>query len=179
MRKLLAVALVLASSVLASGCGYALAGRGSYLPTDISSVGIPQLINRTTFFDVEQTLTEKVRQEFIGRGKYQVVPEAGGVDAVLTGEVIAISVQPIVFSADQFASRYLFTLVMRVAFTDSRTAAVLWSNDALVFSQEYELNIRSNVALEGTAFLDQERTAFDRIASDAARSVVTAILEAF
>jgi len=66
-----------------SGCGYALAGRGSFLPTDIRVVGIPQLVNRTTFFDVEQILTEKIRNEFIGRGKYRVVPEATGADAVL------------------------------------------------------------------------------------------------
>ena len=38
------------------------------------SVGIPPLENRTTFFQVEQVLTEKIRTEFIGRGKYEVVP---------------------------------------------------------------------------------------------------------
>ena len=50
---------------------------------------------------------------------------------------------------------------------------------ALTFTQEYELTTRSNVALEGAAFLDQERSTFDRISNDVARTVVTAILEAF
>jgi hypothetical protein len=161
------------------GCGYALAGRGSYLPDYIRTVGIPQLTNNSTFFQVEQTLTEKIRAEFIGRGRYAVVPEPAGADAVMTGAVTSISVQPVGFTEQQLASRYLFTLTMRVEFTDARTSRVLWSNAALTFREEYELTTRSNTALEGATFLTQERSSFDRIADDVARTVVTAIVEAF
>lgn len=177
MRRL--ALLIVLTSLTTSACGYSLAGRGSFLPSYIQTVGIPQLVNRSTFFDVEQILTEKVRAEFIGRGKYRILPEAAGADAVLTGEVLGIAVQPVGFTEQQLASRYLFTLTMKVAFTDVRTGQPLWSNDALTFREEYELATRGNVALEGAAFLDQERSAFDRIATDVARTVVTAILEAF
>ena len=68
---------------------------------------------------------------------------------------------------------------MRVEFTDARTTKVLWSNQALTFREEYELTTRSNTALEGATFLSQERNSFDRIADDVARTVVTAIVEAF
>jgi hypothetical protein len=163
----------------ASGCGYALAGRGAYLPDYIQTVGIPPLTNNSTFFQVEQTLTEKIRAEFIGRGRYAVVPEAAGADAVMTGAVTSISVQPVGFTEQQLASRYVFTLTMRVEFTDARTSRVLWSNGALTFREEYELTTRSNTALEGATFLTQERSSFDRIADDVARTVVTAIVEAF
>ena len=172
---LLIPVLVLASS----GCGYSLAGRGSFLPAYIQSVGIPQLLNRTPFFDVEQILTDKIRTEFIGRGKYRITPDAAGVDAVLTGEVLGISVHPTGFNDQQLASRYQFTMTLRVTFTEVRTNQVLWSNDALTFREEYELSTRGSTAIEGAAFLDQERSAFDRIATDVARTVVTAILEAF
>jgi hypothetical protein len=176
MKKLV---VLLSFVVTLPGCGYSLAGRGSFLPSYIQAVGIPQLVNRTTFFDVEQILTEKVRAEFIGRGKYRILPDAPGADAVLSGEVLGIHVQPSGFTENQLASRYLFTLTMKVTFTDARTNEVLWSNDALTFREEYELATRGNVAIEGAAFLDQERAAFDRIATDVARTVVTAILEAF
>ena len=161
------------------GCGYALSGRGSFLPAYIRVVGIPQLVNNTAFFQVEQILTEKIRTEFIGRGRYTVVPEPEGADAVVTGTVTSISVQPIGFTEQQLASRYQFTLTMNVQFTDARTTQVLWANSALTFREEYELSTRSNVALEGATFLSQERSSFDRIADDVARTVVTAILEAF
>jgi hypothetical protein len=175
-RRFVALALL---ALAMPGCGYSLAGRGSFLPEYIQTVGIPQLVNRTSFFDVEQILTEKVRAEFIGRGKYRILPDAPGTDAVLSGEVISISVQPVGFTDQQLASRYLFILTMRVAFTDARTNKVLWSNDALTFREEYELATRANAPLGGAEFLDQERAAFDRIATDVARTVVTAILEAF
>ena len=161
------------------GCGYALAGRGSFLPADITSVGIPVLINSTTFFEMEQVLSEKIRAEFISRGKYRVQPEAAGADAVLTGEIRGVTVQPVGFTDQQLASRYQFTVSLRVAFTETRTGKVLWSDEGLTFREEYELATRSNVAIQGAAFLDQERNAFDRIAVDVARTVVTAILEAF
>ena len=172
------MAVLLAATLLA-GCGYALAGRGSFLPPDIRTVGIPKLENKSTFFQVEDVITEKIRAEFIGRGKYAVTPEALGADAVLTGEIISVSVQPVGFTEQQLASRYLFTLAMRVQFADARTNEVLWSNESLVFREEYELATRGTVALDGAAFLDQERSSVDRIATDLARSVVTAILEAF
>jgi hypothetical protein len=161
------------------GCGYALAGRGAFLPDYIRTVGIPPLENRSTFFQVEQVLTEKIRTEFIGRGKYTVVPDAAASDATLSGEITSISVVPVGFTEQQLASRYLFTLSMKVQFTDARTNQVLWSNDALSFREEYELQTRGNTAIEGSGFLDQERSSFDRIAGDVARTVVTAIVEAF
>jgi hypothetical protein len=177
VTRRVAIAVLLGLST--AGCGYSLAGRGSFLPPDIRVVGIPQLLNQSTFFNVEQVLTEKIRAEFIGRGKYQVVPDASGVDAVLTGTVTGISVTPIAFSDQQLASRYLFTMTMKVEFTDQRSSRVLWTNDALVFREEYELSTRGTTAIEGASFLSQERSSFDRIASDVARSVVTSILEAF
>jgi lipopolysaccharide assembly LptE-like protein len=173
------IALVLLVACLHVNCGYALAGRGSFLPSYIRTVGIPRLENRSTFFQVEEILTEKIRVEFIGRGKYMVIPEAAGADAVLTGEILGISVQPVALNEQQLASRYLFTLSMRVQFTDTKTMEVLWSNDSLTFREEYDLATRSATAIEGATFLDQERSSVDRIASDVARTVVTAILEAF
>ncbi|HET9362297.1 MAG TPA: LptE family protein [Vicinamibacterales bacterium] len=171
------IAILVSMSV---GCGYALAGRGSFLPDYIKRVGIPTFENRSNVPDVGQVLTRKVRDEFIGRGKYEVTNETAGSDAVLTGEVLGITLQPIgLDSQTQLASRYLFTLTVKVSFTDSKTSQVLWSNDALIFREEYELGARASSVTAGPAFFDQERSLLDRLGGDAARSVVTSILEAF
>jgi curli biogenesis system outer membrane secretion channel CsgG len=174
-----ALPVLLALTCASAGCGYALAGRGTFLPDYIRTVGVPQLENNSTFFQVEQILTEKIRTEFIGRGRYTVIPNPAGADAVVTGAVTSITVQPAGFGDQQLATRYAFTLTMRVEFTDATTNQVLWSNSALTFREEYELTTRSNAALEGATFLSQERSSFDRIATDVARTVVTAIVEAF
>jgi len=180
MRWLAAV-LVCLCAAAAPGCGYALAGRGSFLPITIKTVGIPKLENRSTFFQVEDLLTEKIRSEFIGRGKYTVTPEETGADALLTGEVLAISVVPVGINENQLASRYLFTVALKMAFTDAHTQDVIWENDSLVFRGEYDLQTKSasGTVIQGETFLDQERSSMDRIATDVARTVVTAILEAF
>ena len=177
-RRGIIVAMACLASVATGGCGYALAGRGSFLPDYIRTIAIPPLENRTTF-QVDQVLTEKIRTEFIGRGKYTVVPTETGAQAVLAGAINSIVVQPAGFNEQQLASRYLFVLSMRVSFTDATTNEVLWSNDALTFRGEYDLQTRSNVAFEGAAFSDLERTSIERISTDVARTVVTAILEAF
>src|SRR4029453_14240362 len=149
----------------------------SFLPDYIRVVGIPQFENRSSFSQVEQILTDKVRSEFIGRGKFTVVPDTSGSDAVLSGEILSISVQPVGFNEQQLASRYLLTWTMKVSFTESQTNMVLWSNDALTFRGEYDVSAGGNTASEGGVFVDQERSSVDRIATDVARTVVTSILE--
>src|SRR5512140_2189964 len=96
------------------GCGYSLAGRGSFLPTYIKTIGVPTFTNRTTVFNLETMLTQKVRAEFIGRGKYQILPQSTGVDALLTGEVTSVNIAPASFNPQQLASRYAITMTARI-----------------------------------------------------------------
>jgi hypothetical protein len=163
---------------LSSGCGYALAGRGSFLPDYIQTIGVPPFANRTNIFNLETLLTQKVRSEFIGRGKYKILPDDSGVDAVLTGEVTSATLVPVSFSAGQLASRYALTVAARVELRDTRENKTLWENPGLIFRQEYEAQ-GGTTALDPAAFLGQDTNALDRMSSDFARTIVSAILEAF
>ena len=178
MRMLRAGIVVL--SIALSGCGYTLAGRGSTLPTNIKTIGIPLFTNRTTVFNLETTLTMKVRSEFIGRGKYDILPETGG-DALLTGEVTVVSIQPASIDANQLASRYAITMVARVELKDMRTNTVLWDNPSLVFRQEYDAtgSRTAQGAVDPSAYFGQDTNALERLSTDFAKSIVSAILEAF
>ena len=176
----LCVLCVLCGS-LNSGCGYALAGRGSFLPASIRTIGIPTFANRTTVFNLETTLTQKVRAEFIGRGKYDILPDATNVDAMLTGEVTSVSITPASFSATQLASRYAITMSARVELRDARANVVLWDNPSLVFRQEYDAAgaQAGQTVVDPSAFFGQDTQALDRLSTEFARSIVSAILEAF
>jgi hypothetical protein len=161
------------------GCGYSLAGRGSFLPAHITIIGIPTFVNRTTVFNLETQLTQQVRSEFIGRGKYQIVPEGGGgVDALLTGEVSSVTITPASFTTQQLASRYVITMTARVELRDMKENTVLWENPGLLFRQEYEAQGGTD-ALDPAAFFGQDQNALDRMSADFARTIVSAILEAF
>ncbi len=167
----------------AAGCGYSLAGRGSFLPDYIRTLGIPMFGNRTPYSPMEQLFTEKVRVEFQSRGRYQVLPTDTGVDGVVRGDLVSIGLAPAGFNPNQQASRYRFTVVVSVSFADTRQQKVLWENPALNFSDEYDLASAGSATVAATAgagaFIDQERAAVDRLTTDFARSVVSAIMEAF
>lgn len=181
-RRVLQSAPVVISAVSAAACGYSLAGRGSFLPDYIRTIAIPLFLNRTPLLTAEQLFTEKVRIEFQSRGRYAVQPAEPGADGVVRGEIVAISAAPVGFTDAQLATRYRFTVTVSVKFDDVVQKKTLWENPSLSYSDEYELASRTSLGggvLDGAAFLDQERAAVDRLSTDFARSVVSAILEAF
>ena len=161
-----------------AGCGYSLAGRGAFLPAYIRTIGVPPFTNNTTVFDVDRRVTEQVRRELTGRGKYKVFPIEAGNDAVLTGEISSISIVPVTFNQQQQASRYALILSARVEFKDLKTGKVLWSNPAMQFREEFEPSTGTSIT-DASAFFGQDTNAMDRIAAEFARSVVSALLEAF
>jgi lipopolysaccharide assembly LptE-like protein len=173
-----ALVWLVALPVACSGCGYALAGRGSFLPASIQTIGIPTFTNRTSVFNLETLLTQKVRGEFIGRGRYRILPEDTGVDAVLSGDVTSVSITPASFNPQQLATRYTITIVANIQLRDARDSKILWENPSLIFREDYENSSGQN-ALNPTAFFGQEVNALDRVSSDFARTIVSAILEAF
>lgn len=179
IASVLPVPLVLLAVALpAVGCGYALAGRGSFLPSYIRTIGIPTFTNRTSVFNVETVLTEKVRSEFISRGNYTIQPQAQGVDAVLTGEVTSVALQPAAISASGIASRYIIIMTASIQFRDLRENAILWENPSVIFREDYDA-ASGQSSLNAADFFGQEANALDRIAGEFARSIVSGILEAF
>ena len=97
-RRALTLIPVMLAATAASGCGYSLAGRGSFLPAYIKTIGVPLFTNNTPVFDVEQRITDRVRSELIGRGRYKVETGRTGVDAVLLGEIVSLTGAPAAFN---------------------------------------------------------------------------------
>ena len=162
-----------------SGCGYTLAGRGSFLPDYIETVAIPMFGNNTAIFEVEQLLTQEVRTAFISRGSYRVQTEEAGADATLSGTITDIRIAPASFSADQQASRYVFTLRASIEFRDLTTDEIVWDDPQMVFSDEYEVASGTGDIASVSTFFGQQANTVERLAVDFATTVVSSILEAF
>jgi hypothetical protein len=180
VRRWLALqaAFVGVAALLCTSCGYSLAGRGSFLPPYIKTIGVPTFVNRTTVFNLETLLTQKVRSEFIGRGKFQILPQDTGVDAALIGEVTSVQIAPTSFGPNQLALRYAVTMTARIELRDLRENKVLWENPSVMFRQEREAASGRN-ATDPVAFFQQDTNALERMSGDFARTIVSAILEAF
>lgn len=177
-----ALAAVVACSMASASCGYALAGQGNFLPAYIRTIGIPSFTNQTAYFDIAQIVTDKVRTEFIGRGKYKVVPEAAGADAVLNGTITGISIVPTAFSAGQQASRYVITMTANIELRDAQKNTILWSNPSVAVREEYDAGSTTSAAdavIDPSSFFNQETSAVTRVTDEFSRTVVSSILEAF
>ena len=175
--------LVLTAAVMSSGCGYALAGRGNFLPDYIQTIGIPTFTNQTSYFAIAQVVTDKVRTEFIGRGNYKMVPDATGADAVMTGVITSISILPTAFSTGQQASRYTITMTASIELRDAQKDVVLWRNPSISVREEYDATGSASsdptVVVDPSAFFNQETNAVERVSNEFSRTIVSAILEAF
>ena len=169
------VALLLTAPLL--GCGYSLAGRGSFLPEYIKTIGVPLFGNFTSLPDVDRILTERVRNEFISRGRYRVLTDRTGVDAVLVGEITSIQFVPAAFTPQQQASRYALIMTAKVEFTDLRENKILWQSPSIQFREEFAVSSTTNVDVN--AFFGQNADALQRVSTEFARTIVSAILEAF
>ena len=178
MRIFLSVFVAAALAASSGGCGYSLAGRGSFLPATIRVIGVPEFANQTTYVEVERRFTERVRSEFIGRGRYQVLAQESGADAVLRGTITGLSIVPANFNDNQQATRYIIVINTKIEFVDVKAGKTLWENPSMVFREEYDLPPDTQAG-NPSAFFGQGSNALERVANDFARTVVSSILEAF
>ena len=148
------------------------------MPPEIKVIGVPLFKNNTNLFEFERRVTDKVRSELIGRGKYRVEARADNVDAVLIGEIMHVTLAPAAFNEQRQATRYVLTITTNIEFRQVKDGKVLWSNPSLQFRDEYDVST-SVQATDAAAFLGQDLNALERLATELARSIVSAILEAF
>ena len=175
MRK---IVLALALLISLTGCGYSLAGRGSFLPASIKVIGVPLFTNNTNISELERRVTDKVRAEFAGRGKYRVEAVTTGVDAVLSGIITSVNISPAATNQQGLGTRYVLTMTASIEFKNLADNKIIWSNPSLQFREEFDLTSTAN-ATDAGAYLNSNVDAMDRLATEFARTVVAAILEAF
>lgn len=173
-----AVLLTLALLAASSGCGYSLVGRGVTVDPTIKRLGVPLFKDRTGKPGLDQKITQAVVAELLKRRRFEVVPEATGVDALVDGELVAYNVAPVGFSEAggevgfTQASRYAIIVVARVTYKKLDAEQPIWVNDSFQFRDEYDVG-------DAATFFDREDQAIDRLSVSFARSLVSAMLEAF
>ena len=160
-----------------AACGYALVGRGTVVDPTIKRIGVPMFRDATAKAGLDQKITQKVIEELLKRGRFDVVQDRVGVDAIVEGELMRFDAAPVGFSdaggTRTQASRYAITLTARVRYAKVGQDEPIWANDSFTFKDEYD------VSGDQSAFFDQQDQAIDRLATAFARSLVSAMLEAF
>ena len=154
-------------------CGYGLVGRSTFLDPAIRSVAIPAFVNRTTRVELEQRVTQAVAEEFVSRGRLQLVTSEKDAHAILRGSIDSFNIFPIAFDQGR-ATRYQISITAKIELLDHRNEdKVLWKNDQYRFTEDYEVNLATTNAF------DQETRAIQEIAVRFAEGLVTNLLEGF
>lgn len=169
-----------AGAAVVSGCGYALQGRGITTDPSIRRIGVPLFKDRTGKLSLDTRVTAALIGELLKRGRFTVVKEATGVDAVVEGEIQAYNVLPVGFSSDGSgsqpttqATRYAITMVASVVYRKVGQKEPIWANES--FSQRDEYDFGQNPQ----TFFDREDESMERLSEAFAKSLVAAMLEAF
>ena len=179
-RAALSLAAILC--LLASSCGYHVAGRDTALPKTIHAIAIPAIENKTSSYRIEQKLTAATIHEFLAKTNYKIVSNPASGDAVLTGKVLSVEAVPLTFqtqpqtstaSAITQATTMLVTVKCEVTLTESDSQKILFHSDNFLFRNEYELST------DVKSFFEEQDPALDRLAKDFAQKLVAAILENF
>ncbi len=165
--------LLLAACASTAACGYQLSGRNTFLPERIRTVAVTPFENRTTRPEIEQRVTEAVASELSKRGKYKVVTDRSGADALLEGTIADFRTNPVQFNPQGRATRVETVVTIQATLRDLSNESILWSQSGLIFRDQYD------VPDTETGFFDRETLALDDIAKGAAQALVTSILEGF
>lgn len=174
-KRLGAGALGLGSAVLSSlltGCGYQVAGKGSTLPTKAKTIAIPAFDNLTTRYRLTQWMPEALGMEFLRRAKYTLVEDPNEADLVLRGAILNQQISPSIIS-DGRASMVQVNVRMQVQLIERESGKVLYRNESMEFRGQYE------IAVDQRAYFDESDASMERVSQDAARTVVSRILEGF
>jgi len=157
-----------------AGCGYHVAGRAAHLPADWKTIAVPAFKNDTTRYRVEQRFTQAVIREFVTRTKYRVVQDQSSADGILTGEVLSIDTNPVLFEATTGqVTTMLVTVHTKVQLVDNHTQKPVYKNDDMVFRDEYQISSDVNT------FFEEQDPALDRMSRDLATHLVSDVMENF
>jgi len=177
--RALRCALLSALLITLSGCGYSLAGKGNFLPDYIAVVAIPTFENRSDQIAIEEIVTFKVVDEFNARGRYKIQIDVAGADAVMTGTIMSFDSAPSVLEggnteiSSSQAATYTVVIRAQVEFKDLIADKVIWQSSSFQFRDDFE------IGEDEEGFFDQEGLTMQRLAEEFAKSLVSAILEAF
>ncbi len=170
-----AILLALASLPWLASCGYHLVGVSGNLPPTLKRLHIAPFVNQTARAELDQRLTEEVTQEWLRRGRFQLVARAEEADAVLSGSIVAASVAPVRFDQQGRATEYQLTISADVQLVDrtGEKPTVLWRDARFSRSVSYEVDVST------VTYFDREIEAMERVSRDFARGLVVTILEGF
>jgi hypothetical protein len=177
MKRILPALLACALPIggwISSGCGYHIAGKAELMPKNVHTIYIEPFHAGIPRADIPRLLAADLAREFLSRSRFQIVSDPKQADAVLAGAITNFAVGSTTVDPNTARSTgALVILQMNIYLTERGSGKSLFQNNGYEFRERYEIS--ENAA----TYLDESGTAVQRVTRDAARSIVSAILENF
>ena len=157
-----------------SGCGYHVSGHADLLPKTVKTIAVPAFGNNSTRYRLADRLAHSVTREFLSRTRYQVVADPREADAVLRGSVMNVMSFPTTFdTATGRAAGVQMIVFLQINLQERNSGKMLYTNPKMEVRERYENSI------DPVAYFEESDAAINGLSGQVARSVVSAILEAF
>lgn len=156
-----------------AACGYHVAGTANVLPKDVRTIAVPAWGNATTQYKLSNYMAEAVTRELITRTRYAVVAEPAKADATLTGSIANMFSNATVFDPQTGRGTGAQIIVQIQVRLTGKDGKVLFIRPNLEFRDRYEISTNPG------QYLDESQGTLQRLSTDVARTIVSAVLENF
>jgi lipopolysaccharide assembly LptE-like protein len=157
-----------------TSCGYHVGGKADLVPKSIQTIAIPAFSSPSTRYQLSDLLTNEIGREFRARTRFRIVSNPAQADAVLNGIVTAVYTYPAVSDPTSGKSTSVgVTTTLNLRLVERATGRVLYSNPAFNVKSYYA------IATDPHQVFNESGPAFRRLSEEAARDIVSAVVENF
>jgi hypothetical protein len=160
--------------VLATGCGYHVAGRADLVPKSVDTIAVLPFGSASNRYKLSDKVQQAISRELISRTRFHVVRDPAAADAVLEGSLGNVLVIPVVFDPQTFKTTVVqISGSVQAKLTDRKTGKVIYDLPGMPIQNSYQLSEYPS------QYFDESGLALDRMANDIGRTLVSGMLENF
>lgn len=161
-------------ALMLAGCGYHIAGKANLLPDNIHTIAVAPWGNISVRYRLSNYLAASVSRELVARTRYRLVTDVSKADVVLYGSIANMlqGGSPLYDNATGRTTAGNVAVYLQFRLVD-RSGKTLIDKPGLVYQQPYE------ISTDPRQYFDESEAAFQRLSTDVAKSVVSAMLEQF
>jgi hypothetical protein len=161
-------------ALMLAGCGYHIAGKANLLPDNIHTIAVAPWGNISVRYRLSNYLAASVSRELVARTRYRLVTDVSKADVVLYGSIANMlqGGSPLYDNATGRTTAGNVVVYLQFRLVD-RSGKTLIDKPGLVYQQPYE------ISTDPRQYFDESEAAFQRLSTDVAKSVVSAMLEQF
>ncbi|MBI4524745.1 MAG: hypothetical protein HY695_13150 [Deltaproteobacteria bacterium] len=118
------------------GCGYRFSGAGNF-PPDVRTMYVEPFVNRTREIGIDRELAMAIKSELRRQGRVQIVDQADGADAVLSGVIRQFDSRVVAANRFDEALQYEMSLLVDMTLRKRTPDEILWRTQGVRLTDLY------------------------------------------